>query len=267
MIARSFAQRLRWAVAALLALSLHAGAAVLALVGAAPPDESVEDVGAPLAIEFAEAPAAPEEAEPEAASAAETAEAAPTPEVDQKLSAKTEADLPTAAASPTETTPDLQAVQEQTRDKQEEAERGQTTEAQEARPEPAPSAAAQRAAAASQMTPVAAEAITAPAEGSVAEAVAAPESWQRAVLAHLGRHKRYPADARSRRLEGEVVVSFRVDHGGKVADASVLEGSGHAALDREAIEMLRRAEPLPALPARVAASSATLLVPIRYRLK
>jgi protein TonB len=259
---------LAWGGAALLALTLHAGAVGIAMVQArVAPELVAEDVGAQMVIELAELPAAPEDAEPAVAAAAEAADSAPTQEIDKKLSAAIETDLPTAAASPVDAPPELQVAQDKTREKQKEAEEQETTEAQEARNEPPPSAGSEAAAAAAQMTPVTAETVTAPAEGSVAVAETVPESWQRSVLAHLGRHKRYPQEARSKRAEGEVLISFTVDHGGRIRGATLTRSSGSPALDREALDMLKRAEPLPALPARVAAAEATLIIPIRYRLK
>ncbi len=68
------------------------------------------------------------------------------------------------------------------------------------------------------------------------------------VAAHLARHKRYPADARSRGDQGTAVVSFAFDGGGRVTRVSLARGTGVASLDQEVQAMVRRASPFPAPP-------------------
>ena len=68
------------------------------------------------------------------------------------------------------------------------------------------------------------------------------------VAAHLARHKRYPADARSRGDQGTAVVSFAFDGGGRVTRVSLARGTGFASLDQEVQAMVRRASPFPAPP-------------------
>lgn len=43
-------------------------------------------------------------------------------------------------------------------------------------------------------------------------------------------------------------MKFRMNRAGRVLSASIARGSGYAALDREALATLRRAEPLPKIP-------------------
>jgi len=76
----------------------------------------------------------------------------------------------------------------------------------------------------------------------------ARDSWQARLLAHLERYRRYPSDARARREEGVVHVRFRMNRAGRVLTARILRGSGSPALDRAALETLRRAQRLPAIP-------------------
>jgi periplasmic protein TonB len=68
------------------------------------------------------------------------------------------------------------------------------------------------------------------------------------VAAHLARHKRYPADARSRGDQGTAVVSFAFDGGGRVTRVSLARGTGIASLDQEVQAMVHRASPFPAPP-------------------
>lgn len=259
---------LRLAAAALVVVAMHGGGVALALVTATPPEQSMEDVGAPMVVEFDALPVAPEAEQADATPAEEMEAAAAAQEVTEKLSAPRETDLPSAEAAPVAAPPDLQLSQQQTQKRQEEAEDRQPTEAMDARPqEAAPSQAAAAAAAAAPMALATDERAAAPAEGSVSEAQALPPGWQKAVMAHLGRHKRYPVEARQKRLEGEVLLRFVMDRTGKIRSASLTKPSGAPILDAEALAMLVRAQPLPSLPTQVKGEQVELVVPINYRLK
>ncbi len=76
----------------------------------------------------------------------------------------------------------------------------------------------------------------------------AEASWEAQLLAHLEQHRRYPAAARARRAEGVAHVQFRMNRQGQVLSAEIQRSAGSAALDRAALETLRRAQPLPAIP-------------------
>ncbi|MEE4453020.1 energy transducer TonB [Novosphingobium resinovorum] len=76
----------------------------------------------------------------------------------------------------------------------------------------------------------------------------AAQSWEARLLAHLEKYRRYPPAARARRDEGTVFVRFRMDRAGKVLAADLVRSSGAALLDRAALDTIRRAQPLPAIP-------------------
>ena len=71
----------------------------------------------------------------------------------------------------------------------------------------------------------------------------------------------YPASARRMGWEGQVVVAFQLLSDGSVRDVRVVRGSGHAALDREAIDAVRNASPFPRSPVE-----AEVITPVVYRL-
>jgi len=90
------------------------------------------------------------------------------------------------------------------------------------------------------------------------------QTWQGRLLAHLERRKRYPAEARARRLQGVAHVRFTMDRQGRVLSAALEHSSGHAALDREALALLQRAQPLPPPPAETPGERITLTVPVEF---
>lgn len=73
-------------------------------------------------------------------------------------------------------------------------------------------------------------------------------SYAARVRAWLLAHKRYPRRSRLRGEEGVVQLRFVLDRAGHLLDGTLVAGSDHAALDTEALAMLRRAVPYPAPP-------------------
>lgn len=71
----------------------------------------------------------------------------------------------------------------------------------------------------------------------------------------------YPATARRMGWEGKVVVAFQLLPDGSVRDVRVVQGSGHGALDRGAIDAVRNASPFPRSP-----GGTEVITPVVYRL-
>lgn len=93
------------------------------------------------------------------------------------------------------------------------------------------------------------------------------ENWQRDLVLHLNRHKRYPSQAREERRYGIVNVAFTMDREGRVHDARIAKSSGYDLLDSAAIAMLNKASPLPVPPGDITADKIELVVPVNYRWK
>lgn len=88
--------------------------------------------------------------------------------------------------------------------------------------------------------------------------------WEGRVLAALHRAKRYPRAARRNGEEGTSWIRFVIDRRGRVHSAVLLRSSGVDALDREALALPARAQPLPRPPKAVAGSRIELVVPIEF---
>jgi protein TonB len=104
---------------------------------------------------------------------------------------------------------------------------------------------------------------TAPVQGTGNSNSRVNLGWQRQLVAHLDRNKRYPSG--DRRASHEVLVSFTLDRTGKVVSSSVARSSGDAAFDEAALAMMRRADPVPQPPALVADEGLTFTVPVIFR--
>lgn len=74
-------------------------------------------------------------------------------------------------------------------------------------------------------------------------------TWEAQLLAHLEKYRRYPPAAKSRRDEGITYVTFRTSRAGTLLSSRIVRSSGSILLDCAALDMLKRAQPLPAIPA------------------
>lgn len=99
------------------------------------------------------------------------------------------------------------------------------------------------------------------------EASDARPTWQGRVLAALNKVKRYPREASFRRRQGVPIIRFVMDRSGRVLSASLERSSGVPALDGEALELPRRAQPLPKPPEDVPGATIELVVPVEFYMR
>jgi len=92
-------------------------------------------------------------------------------------------------------------------------------------------------------------------------------SWETTLIRRLEQLKRYPPGSQARNEEGVVMLSFSIDHTGRLLAHQIAASSGHPDLDREAMSMIERAQPLPPFPADMTQDSLDLTVPIKFSLK
>ncbi|HEY4276556.1 MAG TPA: energy transducer TonB [Rhizomicrobium sp.] len=115
-----------------------------------------------------------------------------------------------------------------------------------------------------------------PAPAQAPPAIAAPvaqkgtgegkENFVGRLLAQLNRFKQYPAAARKAHIEGVVMLHFVMDANGHVLQADIQKSSGRPVLDNEALALIQRAQPLPALPADYPTRTLDAVVPIEFYL-
>jgi protein TonB len=91
---------------------------------------------------------------------------------------------------------------------------------------------------------------------------AAANAYNSLVYGHLQRYKRYPASAGG--ASGTAVVRFALNRAGDVVSSALAKSSGNAALDQEALAILRRANPFPAFPVEKPGAQDSFVGPINF---
>lgn len=129
------------------------------------------------------------------------------------------------------------------------------TESQPEKPQAAPSAAMQKATGRAQDQQ---------AGGRTGNA----RSYIQSLMRWLAKHKRYPAAAKKDKQDGVVQLAFTIDRAGNVLSRSIHKSSGYPLLDQAALEMLKDASPLPAVPDDFypARERLPLILPFEYSL-
>ncbi len=86
--------------------------------------------------------------------------------------------------------------------------------------------------------------------------------WEKQLLAHLARHKRYPKKAAQ--PSGEVILAFVLDRAGHIVRSTVLKGSGDTAFDQAALAMMQRSNPVPPPPPLIADGGLSFTMPVFF---
>lgn len=245
-------QRL-WGLAAATALALHLTA--LAAMTVTLRGDLDEEGGAP-AIELSLEPSAPRDQE--------SPDAPPGPETDESVAATS-----SVASSEAKETKEEKITQTQAEDAEitreektlkpnenERAQRAQQVVSNESQASEATAPPKSEAAAVSERP-------AAPVHGVDAKANAAVLNWQKQLLAHLNRAKRYPAGGARR--AAEVAIFFSIDRRGHVLDYRVQRSSGQTIFDDAALAMMKRADPVPPPPPVIADEGLTFEVPVQFQ--
>ena len=246
-----------WIDAAALVLLLHAGGLVLAIDLESP--EEADELGA-TALEIGLDMTAPRREPTDLPPGPEADDAAASPAVVQQKAVADPTELPKAVPTETED-PDRIVAPEATRTPREEEPKVKAVEANPS----AESVASEAAATPTSETMKEAARSTAPVLGTGASAQRVRTTWQRQLLAHLDRNKRYPGGAKH--ATGQVTLSFVLDRLGHVVSATVLQGSGDPGLDGAALAMMKRSDPVPQPPPLVADEGLTFTIPVAFRSK
>jgi len=248
-----------WVLAALVALGLHAGGAALALsqLQTAEAEDQLGSQAIEIGLEMSAPRSEPTDLPPGPDADASVA----SPAIAEQKAVVEETELPKAI--PTETEEPDQIVTQQDPVKPEKEKEPEVAAVQATASEESVASEA-TAMPSSEVAPEAPRSV-APAQGSGDSARKVRTTWQRELVAHLDKHKRYPG-ARAQKT-AEILVSFELDRLGHVVSVNLVKGSGDTAFDDAALAMVRRADPVPAPPPLVADEGLTFSLPVIFRVK
>ncbi len=247
-----------WMIAALCAVLLHGGG-IAAAVLQMDAEDSDDAMGAP-AIEVGIEMAAPRLEATDLPPGPDTEASTASPAIAEQKAVEKETELPQAKVIESEE-PD-RVVTENESKKPTEEEPDKATVKQSASTE---SVAAEATAMPSFEAVKEAPQAVAPAQGSGEAARRARTTWQKELVSHLDKHKRYPAERQQK--TAEITVNFEIDRVGHVLKVSIVKGSGDAAFDEAALAMVRRSDPVPQPPPLVADEGLSFTLPVIFRVK
>lgn len=92
------------------------------------------------------------------------------------------------------------------------------------------------------------------------------EQYRLAIIVAGARFKAYPQVALDNNWTGTAQVRLVVGTAGETVSLAVASASGHAVLDRAALEMVGRGKPLVPVPARLRGQRFTVEIPVRFEL-
>lgn len=104
-------------------------------------------------------------------------------------------------------------------------------------------------------------------EGVSKELKAKISRWQKKLVVHLFKFKRYPRAAKKKRIQGRVELWFKMDKYGRVLDQKLLNGADLPLLAQDAMSLLKRAGQLPAPPNDAPGETFEFTLPIDYSIR
>jgi TonB family protein len=104
-----------------------------------------------------------------------------------------------------------------------------------------------------------------PVQGTAESPQRVRATWQKELIAHFNRHKRYPASRSTPMVE--ILVRFALDEAGHVESSGIVRGSGDPAFDDAALAMIQRSDPVPKPPSLVVQQGLNFTLPVIFRAK
>jgi periplasmic protein TonB len=243
-----------WTLAAVGAVTIHLGCVALAL--AFMDREPDDEVGAP-AVEIGVELLAPHADMPDLPPGPDVEASVASPQTIDQMTVAEQANLPRAVPMETEDPERLVAPLETEKPKDQ-----PTVPAAPTVPSVESVAVEATAPPSSEMIAESTRSIT-PVQGIGVSAQHARATWQKELVAHFNRHKRYPVNRSAQ--TAEILVSFELDETGHVLSSNIVQGSGDASFDEAALAMIRRSDPVPAPPVTVVQEGLSFTLPVIFR--
>ncbi len=266
MFGQQRARAVRWTAATVVVALAHFGGGAYALMREAE-DLLEENTGAPIMMELAPMSVASPVDSPDVAHGPLREEAVTTPPTTEKAPERTLVDIPPVEQSPLAPEPEVQLPKpEPIKEKKVEEEKKAQEPAPQEQEKVDPTVGAPLTTAPPRVEAPPAPAATTAAPGSAAKPAKVPLSWQKQLMSHLNRFKRYPDQARASGTRGLTNVAFTIDRSGRVLSARVAQGSGSTMLDEEAVAIIQRASPMPTPPLDTPGETFDLVLPIQFHI-
>lgn len=247
-----------WALAAVAALTLHLGCGALA-VAHLQADENDDSLGA-AAIEIGMELASLHREATDLPPGPDTDASAASPALSEQKAEVKETELPKDVPTEDEDPDRVVAPNESKKPKEDDpkiaaAETSASVESVAAEATATPS---------SEAIPEGPRSVS-PAQGTGETVRRMRATWQKELVAHLDKHKRYPVE-RSQK-SAEILISFALDRMGHVLSTTIVRGSGDTAFDEAALAMVKRSDPVPQPPPLVADEGLNFTLPVIFRVK
>ena len=91
-------------------------------------------------------------------------------------------------------------------------------------------------------------------------------AYGRELAGAVASRQRYPRVALLRQWQGTAMLQLELAADGRLLGVRVISSSGHDTLDRQALDLVREAVPLPSLPEALAGRPLTVDVPVVFRI-
>jgi TonB family protein len=236
--------RLPWILAAFVAVGLHLGGAALALANLRgdEPDVIADPQGIEVGLEAMSPNGEPSELPP----GPDSNESVASPELTEQKAELKESSLPKDIPMEAEDADRAVTMNETKKPVEEEVKESVV---------PTAASVASPAAEATAMP-------TSDAEKKSDRSVRIRQGWEKDLVAHLDRHKRYPKGLFK---TAELSVRMTLDRLGHVVSVVIEKGSGDPAFDEAALGMVKRSDPVPTPPPLVADDGLTFVLPVIFR--
>ena len=93
------------------------------------------------------------------------------------------------------------------------------------------------------------------------------DSYSSILAKAIAKHKKYPRIAQMRGWQGEIIINLEIDGKGNLIMSKIKNGSKHEILNREGMNMIKRASPFPKPPKELESKNFNVIVPISFKLQ